>query len=169
MAGPEVVEPSAALALTHLDSGGAAHMVDVGGKSETSRGAIASAFVTVSPAALRAIEDASLRKGDALGVARIAGIAAAKRAADLIPLCHPLRLTRVSVEVSPAPDRGGVAIEARVEAFERTGVEMEALTAASVAALALYDMVKAVDRGAEIGQLRLVRKWGGRSGDYHAP
>ncbi len=169
MAGPEAAGSAAAATLTHLDGRGAAHMVDVGAKAETSRGAIASAFVTLSPVALRAIEDSTLRKGDALAVARIAGIAAAKRAADLIPLCHPLRLTRVSVEVVPAPERGGVAIEARVEAFERTGVEMEALTAASVAALALYDMVKAVDRSAEIGQLRLVRKWGGRSGDYHAP
>ena len=141
-------------------------MVDVSEKAETEREAVARGRVTMSPEALRAIRDASLKKGDALNVARLAGIMAAKRTADLIPLCHPLLLSHIDVTLNPATN--GYEIEARVRTIGQTGVEMEALTAVSVAALTLYDMVKAVDKGMTIGEIRLVSKRGGRSGDYTA-
>lgn len=151
--------------LTHLNSRGEAHMVDVGDKEVTAREAAAEGFITLRPDALEALSRGQLKKGDALAVARIAGIAAAKRAADLIPLCHPLPLTGVSVELEVlAPDR--VRAWARVRCVGRTGVEMEALTAVSAALLTVYDMVKAVDKGPVIGPVHLLSKHGGRSGDW---
>ena len=156
--------------LTHLDEAGAAHMVDVGPKAETARGAIAEATVHLSAHAFGRLQDSTLAKGDAIAVARIAGIAAAKRTADLVPLCHPLRISGVSVHAEPLAltDGGSVRFEARVEAVDRTGVEMEAMTSAMVAALTLYDMIKAVDRAARIEQVRLLEKWGGKSGHFRA-
>src|SRR5216110_3728473 len=144
-------------------------MVDVGGKPETSREATAECFVRMAPATVAALRDASLAKGDALGVARLAGIMAAKRTPDLIPLCHPLALTSVAVELACVPERSSVEITATCRLKGRTGVEMEALTAASVAALTIYDMCKAIDRGMVMTDLRLLKKSGGKSGDYEAP
>ena len=152
--------------LTHLDASGAAHVVDVGAKAETARGAIARASVIMSAAAFAAVRDATLKKGDAIAVARIAGISAAKRTSDLIPLCHPLRISSISVDIRLDDQALAAEIVARVEAVDRTGVEMEALTAASVAALTMYDMVKAVDRAAHIEGLRVVEKWGGQTGHH---
>lgn len=154
--------------LTHLDGHGKAHMVTVSAKPETPRGAVARAEVSLSQAGFAAVRDASGPKGDALQVARLAGIAATKRTADLIPLCHPLRLTRVAVEASLDEAQLRVIFEVTVEAVDRTGVEMEALTGASLAALTLYDMIKAVDRAAVIGPIRLLEKWGGKSGHFRA-
>jgi len=151
--------------LTHFDDRGASRMVDVGGKPESHRTATATAAVRTAPATLALIRDRGLAKGDVLEVARLAGIMAAKKTADLIPLCHPLPLTSVTVEFSfPAPDLLQIAATAAV--FARTGVEMEALTAVTVAALTVYDMCKAVDRGMTIEAVRLDAKSGGRSGDY---
>ena len=141
-------------------------MVDIGGKAVTEREAVARGRVTMSADALRAIKEATLKKGDALQVARLAGIMAAKRTADLIPLCHPLLLSHVDVTLTPASH--GYDIESRVRTSGRTGVEMEALTAVSIAALALYDMAKAVDKAMVIDGIRLISKRGGRSGDYTA-
>ncbi|MES2918584.1 MAG: cyclic pyranopterin monophosphate synthase MoaC [Pseudomonadota bacterium] len=153
--------------LTHLDDTGAAHMVDVGDKDVTRRSATAEARVRMLPATLALIAAGQMPKGDVFAVARIAGIQAAKKTADLIPLCHPLMLSSVSVELAPeAPD--AVRITATCRLAGRTGVEMEALTAASVAALTLYDMCKAVDKGMVIEQVRLLEKTGGKSGDFHA-
>lgn len=153
--------------LTHLDETGAARMVDVGDKDVTRRTAIAEARVRMLPATLALIAAGQMPKGDVFAVARIAGIQAAKKTADLIPLCHPLMLSSVSVELEPeAP--GAVRITATCRLAGRTGVEMEALTAASVAALTLYDMCKAVDKGMVIEQVRLLEKTGGQSGDFHA-
>jgi cyclic pyranopterin phosphate synthase len=152
--------------LTHLDEEGRARMVGVGDKPETARGAIALSRVRLSAQAFERVRDASGAKGDAVQVARIAGIQGAKRTSDLIPLCHPLRITRIDVVARLLPEGPAVEFEVRVEAFDRTGVEMEAMTGASVAALTLYDMVKAVDRAAVIEQVRLVEKWGGRSGRF---
>ena len=152
--------------LTHLDERGTARMVDVGAKDATARGAVATAVLRVAPATARLLADGRLPKGDALPVARIAGIQAAKRTPDLIPLCHAVALTSVEVEVDVDVDAGTAAITARARATDRTGVEMEALVAASVAALALYDMVKAVDRGAVIDAVQLQRKTGGVRGDW---
>jgi cyclic pyranopterin phosphate synthase len=151
--------------LTHFDAAGAAAMVDVGAKAETARSATARARVVMQPATLELIRQGSAAKGDVLGVARLAGIMAAKRTADLIPLCHPLPLTAVTVDLRPE-GTDTVEIEATVRTTGRTGVEMEALTAASVAALTVYDMVKAVDRGMRIEALRVVAKSGGKSGDF---
>ncbi len=153
-------------ALTHLAANGDAHMVDVGAKAETQRGAIAQSQVLVSIEAFRAVRDNSGPKGDALAVARIAGVQAAKRTADLIPLCHPLRLSRIDVSAELDETQRLITFTTEVHAVDRTGVEMEALTAASVAALTLYDMIKAIDRTAEIVRIRLLRKWGGKSGDF---
>ena len=139
-------------------------MVDVGGKAETVRRALAEAFVSLSATARRRVRENSIEKGDVLATARIAGICAAKRTADLIPLCHPLRIDSVRVDLVLGGK--GVAIRAEVRAQDRTGVEMEALTAASVAALTVYDMTKAVDRGAVIGPIRLLEKDGGKSGPW---
>src|SRR6185369_15400708 len=152
--------------LTHLDRAGRARMVDVGAKAPTRREAVAAARVLMRPETLRLIVDGALPKGDVLAVARVAGIAAAKETPRLIPLCHPLLLTHVGVEFAPDVERGVLAIEAAVRVEGRTGVEMEALTAASVAALTVYDMCKAVDRGMEITAVRLLTKRGGASGTY---
>jgi cyclic pyranopterin phosphate synthase len=159
--------------LTHLDASGAAHMVDVGAKATTEREAVAEGVVRLLPATLALIRSGTAPKGDVLAVARIAGIMAAKKTSDLIPLCHPLALTSVKVGVElrdPAPgaERGMAVLTARVATTGQTGVEMEALTAVSVAALALYDMIKAVDRGASIDTVRLLEKRGGKSGEWHA-
>jgi cyclic pyranopterin phosphate synthase len=151
--------------LTHLDSEGRAHMVDVGEKHVTRREAVARGTVLMQPETLQLIVVGGLPKGDVLAVARVAGIMAAKRAPDLIPLCHPLLLTHVAVELQPAADAAGVLIEATVRTTGQTGVEMEALTAVSAAALTIYDMCKAVDRGMRITDIRLAQKRGGRSGE----
>ena len=151
--------------LSHFDESGASRMVDVGAKPETHRTARASAVVRMQPSTLTLIRDKQLAKGDVLEVARLAGIMAAKKTADLIPLCHPLPLTSVELEFS-FPSDDAVRIEATVAVFARTGVEMEALTAVSVAALTVYDMCKAADRGMAIEAVRLDEKAGGRSGHY---
>lgn len=151
--------------LTHVDETGRAHMVDVGAKPETERIAVARGEITMRPETLALIQEGALRKGDVLTVAQVAGISAAKRTADLIPLCHPLLLTHIEVTCTPDPDHSRVTIEASVRTTGKTGVEMEALTAVSVAALTIYDMAKAVDRGMRITNIRLVEKHGGRSGD----
>ena len=152
--------------LTHFDAEGRAQMVDVSDKAETERVATAGARVVMQPATLAAIQAGAIGKGDVLGVARLAGIMAAKRTPDLIPLCHPLALTKVTVDLECVPEANAVDIRATCKLKGRTGVEMEALTAASVALLTIYDMCKAVDRGMEIGRLRLVEKRGGASGTY---
>lgn len=150
--------------LTHFDRRGRAHMVDVGAKPETARRAIASGRITMQPATLRRVAEGTASKGDVLGVARIAAIQAAKHAATLIPLAHPIALTRVAVELELEPGGPAVRIVATVECRGRTGVEMEALTAAAAGLLTVYDMLKAVDRGMEISAIRLEEKRGGRSG-----
>ncbi len=152
--------------LTHIDADGAAHMVDVGDKAITARRAVATGHIAIAADALQAIRDGVARKGDVLAVARIAGIMAAKRTADLIPLCHPLPLTRVTVDL--AIDATGITVTALTATDGKTGVEMEALTAVSVALLTIYDMAKAMDRAMTIGAIRLLEKAGGRSGDWHA-
>lgn len=152
--------------LTHLDETGAARMVDVGGKVETQREAVATGRIAMSMAAAAAIRDGLVKKGDVLATARIAGIMAAKKTSDLIPLCHPLALTKVTLDL--VPDESGVTATAAVALTGRTGVEMEALTAVSVALLTVYDMAKAIDRSMEIGGIRLIEKRGGKSGDWHA-
>ncbi len=140
-------------------------MVDVSAKAESARIAVARGRVLLAPATIQLLRDSAVPKGDALGVARVAGIMAAKRTSDLIPLCHPLPISRVAVELTITDE--GVEIEAEVAVIAKTGVEMEALTAVSVAALTLYDMVKSVDRSAIITDIRLISKSGGKSGDYH--
>jgi cyclic pyranopterin phosphate synthase len=154
--------------LTHLGAQGEAHMVDVGAKAETERTAIAEGIVTMLPETLRMIMAGNAKKGDVLGTARIAGIMAAKKTHELIPLCHPLLLTKVSVDIQPKPALPGLRVIALARVTGKTGVEMEALTAASVACLTIYDMAKAVDRGMEISGIRLVEKTGGKSGDFRA-
>jgi len=155
--------------LTHLDSHGAARMVDIGDKAVTERVAVAAAVVTMQPQTLALLEQGAHKKGDVLAVARIAGIQAAKKCADLIPLCHPLMLTAVEVCFTLLPSSSSVNIEATCKVTGKTGVEMEALTAASVAALTIYDMCKAVDRGIEIHGVRLLQKEGGKSGAWQRP
>ncbi len=152
--------------LTHFDDKGAAHMVDVSGKEVTARVAVAKGRITMAAETLRLITEGKAKKGDVLGVARLAGIMAAKKTHDLIPLCHPLSLSKVSVELTPATD--GIDIEATVKTTGQTGVEMEALTAVNIAALTVYDMVKAVDKGMVISDIRLVLKDGGKSGRFEA-
>ena len=152
---------------THFDEAGRAVMVDVSAKAETARVAVARGRVAMAPETLARIQEGRVGKGDVLGVARLAGIMAAKRTSDLIPLCHPLALTKVAVDLSPAPP-DAVEIEATVGLTGRTGVEMEALTAVTVAALTVYDMCKALDRGMRIEAVRLARKSGGKSGAYEA-
>jgi len=154
--------------LTHISASGEAHMVDVGAKDETERTAVAEGTVTMRPETLRMILDGNARKGDVLGTARIAGIMAAKKTHELIPLCHPLLLTKVSVDIEPDETLPGLRVTALARVTGKTGVEMEALTAASVACLTIYDMAKAVDRGMVIGGVRLLEKTGGKSGDYRA-
>jgi cyclic pyranopterin phosphate synthase len=164
MAGPK---------LTHIDAGGAARMVDVSDKAATERVAVAEGRVTMSRATLDLVLSGNAKKGDVLGAARIAGIMAAKKTHDLIPLCHPLAITKVEIEISPdasAEDeaRPALVVRATVKVTGQTGVEMEALTAVSVACLTVYDMIKAVERGAVIGGIRLIEKRGGKSGHYRA-
>ena len=155
--------------LTHFDEEGRARMVDVGHKDTTLREARARGWVHMKESTLRRIIDREVEKGDALAVAQLAGIMGAKHTSQLIPLCHPLRLTAIEVHLTPRPDRSAVLIEAKVKTRERTGVEMEALTAVSVAALTLYDMCKAVDRGMRITSIELVYKAGGKSGTWERP
>jgi len=154
--------------LSHLNDRGEARMVDVSEKAVTSRTAIAEGFVTMAPETLDMILDGKAPKGDALATARIAGIMGAKKTAELIPLCHPLPLTQVTVEFTPSRDPSGMRIEATAKVEGKTGVEMEALTAVTVACLTLYDMCKAVDRAMTFSGIRLVEKTGGRSGDFRA-
>jgi cyclic pyranopterin phosphate synthase len=154
--------------LTHLGSGGEAHMVDVSAKASTERVARAEGRVLMQAKTLDIVRQGNAKKGDVLGTARIAGIMAAKRTHELIPLCHPLTLSQVEVDVTPDAKLPGVIVSARVKVSGQTGVEMEALTAVSVACLTIYDMVKAVDRGMRIEGIRLVEKSGGRSGHYRA-
>ncbi|RBI84995.1 cyclic pyranopterin monophosphate synthase MoaC [Rhodosalinus halophilus] len=154
--------------LTHFDDEGAARMVDVSDKPETARIARAEAWVRMQPETLALVEEGRARKGDVGGVARLAGIMGAKRTADLIPLCHPLPLSSVTLDVVPDRELPGLRLTATAKTTGRTGVEMEALTAASVAALTVYDMLKAADRGMEIGGLRVILKDGGKSGRYEA-
>lgn len=152
--------------LTHLDQKGEAHMVDVGDKAETVRTAIAEGHVVMQSETLAIVRDGEAKKGDVLGTARLAGIMAAKRAHELIPLCHPLLLSKISVDLSIDEALPGVRVRAEVKLTGKTGVEMEALTAVSVACLTVYDMVKAVDRAMHIEGVRLVHKSGGKSGTY---
>ena len=154
--------------LTHFDGAGHAHMVDVSDKPVTSRTAVARGAIKMAPQTLALITDGRAAKGDVLGVARLAGIMAAKKTADLIPLCHPLPLTKVAITLTPDPDLPGIVIEATVKTGGQTGVEMEALTAVSIAALTIYDMVKAVDKAMEITSVKLMLKEGGKSGRYEA-
>ncbi|WP_276118356.1 cyclic pyranopterin monophosphate synthase MoaC [Pararhizobium qamdonense] len=152
--------------LTHVGADGQANMVDVSDKAETVRIAVAEGFVRMRPETLDLILKGNAKKGDVLATARLAGIMAAKQTANLIPLCHPLMLSKVSVEISADETLPGLRVEAMAKLTGRTGVEMEALTAASVACLTIYDMAKAADREMEIGGIRLAQKSGGRSGDY---
>ncbi len=152
--------------LTHFDSRGAAHMVDVGGKALTARVAVAAGRIDMQAATLALIEGGSHKKGDVLGIARVAGIMGAKRTSELIPLCHPLMLTRVAVELWADGDGPSVHCRATAETQGQTGVEMEALTAVQVALLTVYDMCKAVDRGMSIQDVRLLEKTGGKSGHW---
>jgi len=154
------------MALTHFDGEGNAHMVDVSAKAVTDRVAVAEARVVMAAETLALVTEGRAKKGDVLGVARLAGIMAAKRTADLIPLCHPLPITRVAVDLTPDAALPGVRIEATVKTTGQTGVEMEALTAASVAALTVYDMLKAAEKSMRIEGLRVVLKDGGKSGRY---
>jgi cyclic pyranopterin phosphate synthase len=154
--------------LTHLDAHGQAQMVDVSAKATTVRRAIAEGFITMQPETLAAIEAGNAPKGDVVGTARLAGIMAAKQTASLIPLCHPLPLQKVEVQITPNPALPGYRIQAEVKTKAETGVEMEALTAVSVAALTLYDMAKALEKSMHIDGIRLVQKTGGKSGDYDA-
>lgn len=154
--------------LTHFDEAGQAHMVDVGAKPVTDRVATAVGLVIMSPETLAHVLDGTAKKGDVLGVARLAGIMGAKRTADLIPLCHPIQITKVAVELTADPALPGVRIEATVKTTGQTGIEMEALTAVSTAALTVYDMLKAVDRAMRIEGIHLTLKDGGKSGRYEA-
>ena len=156
------------MALTHFDAQGAAHMVDVGAKDETLRVARAAGRIVMQPETLALVRAGTARKGDVLGVARIAAIQAAKRTADLIPLAHPIPITRVAAEFADADDPPTVTLTVTVETVGRTGVEMEALTAVSVGLLTIYDMCKAADRGMRIESIRLLEKTGGKSGHFIA-
>lgn len=154
--------------LTHFDAQGQAHMVDVSDKAVTSRVAVAEGWIRMAPDTFGIISEGRAKKGDVLGIARLAGIMGAKKTADLIPLCHPLPITKVAIELTLDPDLPGVRIEATVKTTGQTGVEMEALTAVSTAALTVYDMTKAVDKAMEIGGIRVILKDGGKSGRYEA-
>ncbi|WP_299625885.1 cyclic pyranopterin monophosphate synthase MoaC [uncultured Tateyamaria sp.] len=156
------------MGLTHFDDHGAAHMVDVSDKAITDRIAVAETWIKMRPETFEIITEGRAKKGDVIGVARLAGIMGAKKTSDLIPLCHPLPISKVSVELEPDADLPGLRITATVKTTGQTGVEMEALTAASTCALTVYDMAKAVDKGMEIGGLRVMLKDGGKSGRYEA-
>lgn len=155
--------------LTHFDAKGDAHMVDVSGKEITARVAVAESHIKMKRETFDIITEGRAKKGDVMGIARLAGIMAAKETSRLIPLCHPLPISKVTVDLKPDPDLPGLRITATVKTTGQTGVEMEALTAASLAALTVYDMAKAVDKGMEIGGTRVVLKDGGKSGRYEAP
>ncbi len=154
--------------LTHLNSNGEANMVDVGDKSETERSAIAEGIVLMQPETLASIMEGNSKKGDVLGVARIAGIMAAKKTHDLIPLCHPLFLTKVGIDIEADPTLPGLRVKGLARVTGKTGVEMEALTAVSVTCLTIYDMAKAIDRSMTISHIRLLEKTGGKSGTFDA-
>jgi cyclic pyranopterin phosphate synthase len=154
--------------LTHFDATGQAHMVDVGAKAETHRIALASGSIRMKPETLAIIMSGSAKKGDVLGIARIAAIMASKRTSDLIPLCHPLALTRVAVDFDTDVENSSIHCKAQVETYGKTGVEMEALTAVQVGLLTVYDMCKAVDRGMVMTNIRVTEKHGGKSGDWTA-
>ena len=154
--------------LTHFDASGQAHMVDVSDKPVSDRVAVAEGYIKMTPQSLDIIMDGRAQKGDVLSVARLAGIMGAKKTAELIPLCHPLPITKVALELTAAPERPGVRVEATVKTSGQTGVEMEALTAVTTACLTVYDMVKAVEKSMVIEDVRLVLKDGGRSGRYEA-
>lgn len=154
--------------LTHFDAGGQAHMVDVSDKPVTDRVAVAEGWVRMRPETLGLVTAGTAKKGDVLGIARLAGIMGAKRTADLIPLCHPLAITKVTLDLVPDAELPGVRITATVKTTGQTGVEMEALTAVSVAALTVHDMLKAAEKSIEIGGIRVVLKDGGKSGRYEA-
>lgn len=156
------------MALTHFDKSGAAHMVDVSDKAETARVAVAEGHITMARETFDIISEGRAQKGDVLGVARLAGIMGAKKTPDLIPLCHPLPVSKVAVDLEPDAGLPGIRVRATVKTTGRTGVEMEALTAVSTALLTVYDMAKAVDRAMQIGGLRVVLKDGGKSGRYEA-
>jgi len=155
--------------LTHIDASGEAHMVDVSDKAETVRIATAEGHVKMTPQTLALIRQGNAKKGDVIGTARLAGIMAAKRTADLIPLCHPLMLTKVTVEIEEDAALPGLRVTATAKLTGKTGVEMEALTAVSIACLTIYDMAKAADKTMEIGGIRLLEKSGGKSGDFRHP
>jgi cyclic pyranopterin phosphate synthase len=155
--------------LTHFNEQGQAHMVDVGAKTSTQRMAIAEGRIEMQPATLEIICQGTNKKGDVLGIARIAGIMAAKKTADLIPLCHPLALTHINLELKPVPTPSAIHCIATVETRGQTGVEMEALTAVQIALLTIYDMCKAVDKGMHMEGIRLIHKHGGKSGTWNAP
>jgi cyclic pyranopterin phosphate synthase len=152
--------------LTHIGASGEAHMVDVGDKADTTRTAVAEGAVKMKPETLALILEGNAKKGDVIGTARLAGIMAAKQTSNLIPLCHPLMLTKVSVDITEDEALPGLRVTATAKLTGKTGVEMEALTAVSVACLTIYDMAKAVDKGMEIGGIRLLEKSGGKSGDF---
>ncbi|MGD9917650.1 MAG: cyclic pyranopterin monophosphate synthase MoaC [Paenirhodobacter sp.] len=156
------------MTLSHFDAAGQAHMVDVSEKPVTSRVAVAEGCVVMRPETLAYVLEGTSKKGDVLGIARVAGIMGAKKCAELIPLCHPLPITKVSLDLTPDPDLPGVRIEATVKTTGQTGVEMEALTAVSTAALTVYDMLKAVEKSMQIEGIRVVLKDGGKSGRYEA-
>jgi cyclic pyranopterin monophosphate synthase len=169
MADPAFPESSRAAGLTHLNAAGEVHMVEVGNRAPTRREATAEGFISLRPEALALVLEGRAPKGDVLAVARVAAIQAAKRTWELIPLCHPIALSGVSVQVEPAADGRGLRLEATARTTGSTGVEMEALTAVQVGLLTLYDMVKAVDPAMTIGPVRLLRKRGGRHGDWERP
>ena len=152
--------------LTHFDESGQARMVEVGTKSVTERKAVAKGAISMQPETLQLVVGGDVKKGDVLGVARLSGIMAAKRTSELIPLCHPLRLTSITIDFDPDPDTSEIMIQATVNAKDRTGVEMEALVAVAAAALTIYDMCKSYDRGMIINDIRLLEKSGGKSGNY---
>ena len=154
--------------LTHLAEDGSASMVDVGDKAETVREAIAEGTITMKPETLELIRQGDMKKGDVIGVARIAGIMAAKQTSNLIPLCHPLMLTKIAVDIEEDASLPGLRVQSTVRLSGNTGVEMEALTACSVACLTIYDMAKAADKGMEIGGIKLIKKTGGKSGEWTA-
>ncbi|MCJ8239208.1 cyclic pyranopterin monophosphate synthase MoaC [Peteryoungia algae] len=155
--------------LTHIGASGEAHMVDVSAKNDTVRVAVAEGFVRMNPGTLATIMAGNAKKGDVIGSARIAGIMAAKQTSNLIPLCHPLMLSKVTVDIAEDPALPGLRVEATVKLTGKTGVEMEALTAVSVTCLTIYDMAKAVDKTMEIGGIRVLEKSGGKSGDFRHP
>ena len=155
--------------LSHIGASGEAHMVDVSGKDDTVRIALAEGYVRMEPETLAIVREGNAKKGDVIGTARMAGIMAAKQTSNLIPLCHPLMLSKVTVDITDDPDLPGLRVEATVKLTGKTGVEMEALTAVSVTCLTIYDMAKAVDKTMEIGGIRVMEKSGGKSGDFRHP